>query len=542
MHKKKNLISAISITTMLMASVCPSAVFADSEQVGTAGIRLYGTASCKESGHTVCVDVYAHGKTPADLRSAGSRDEYPDIIVYRNELKTTAGGAYEITFGLGDRPSGMYDAYISCECENSVNTEQILYSNPEESKAAIALLNSAVNAEDPIAEIQKICKKEAFALGFDCEYAFDTYAAQLMLQAITTAPLDPEDKTAAIALYEKAAAIAAVKSGTLTNLFTAADYLDLDKGDIKDFYTKSYVTAEFGTYTTGILKSQTFDKISDFDDALTEQFVLSTVKMPDGYANIQAVVSEFMNRTITDNQALSVSGNVYASYSELENALGGSSGTGSSPSNTKPSNKGGNSSYSGSFVAGNEAEKINKNIFDDIDGVSWAVESIVELAQKGIISGKGDRLFYPNDNITREEFVKIIMLTFFKNAEPAAVDFADVDNSAWYAPYVKAACGSGIINGIGDNRFGTGMNITREDMAVIAYRTAVSAGKLAEEETESSFKFDDDYSISDYAKKAVYALYEAEVISGMTASEFAPKQSLTRAQAAKIIYYIYNLK
>lgn len=90
--------------------------------------------------------------------------------------------------------------------------------------------------------------------------------------------------------------------------------------------------------------------------------------------------------------------------------------------------------------------------------------------------------------------------------------------------------------------FGIGSNITREDMAVIAYRTAVVCGLMEDGERESEFVFEDDAQISDYAKTAVYRLAEEEIINGVGDDYFAPKSNLTRAQAAKIIYGVYTIK
>ena len=78
-------------------------------------------------------------------------------------------------------------------------------------------------------------------------------------------------------------------------------------------------------------------------------------------------------------------------------------------------------------------------------------------------------------------------------------------------------------------------------MAVIAYRAAVEAGKITDAQRTKEFIFEDDSEISDYAKEAVYMLYDADTINGMGAEIFAPKEALTRAQAAKIIYYIYSM-
>jgi len=51
-------------------------------------------------------------------------------------------------------------------------------------------------------------------------------------------------------------------------------------------------------------------------------------------------------------------------------------------------------------------------------------------------------------------------------------------------------------------------------------------------------KFEDDDMISDYAKEAVYALRECGAVNGMDAENFAPYGTATRAQVAKIVYYI----
>ena len=551
MHSIKKIVSGVSLTAMLLSTALPMNVMADSVQVENNSIRLFGKTECAESGHTVCVDVWAKDKGIADLREA-DRDEYADIIVYRNETESQDEGVYEIIFSLGDRKSGIYDAYISCDCGEAIKVEKVVHSNLEENKMAIELLNEAAKAENSVSEVRRVCDEYSLALGFLSEYELDNYAAELMIAEIKENALDPGNKTQAIALYEKAVAISAIKSKDLINIFDASNELQLAESDLAELYTKSYATDTLGAYIAKKLTEQTFENFNSFDEKLNEQFLIGVVKYADGWGDVCEVVSELLGRNITRDQAIKIMNKEYDSAADIEEALalsgsaGGGTGGSAGGAGGSGGSGGGNgiigaSQYSSEYVNGDEADKINKNIFDDIDDVPWATESIVELAQKGIISGKAERLFFPNDNITREEFVKIIMLTFFENAEVPDVNFDDVDNSAWYAKYVKQAFGNGIINGIGDNLFGTGMNITREDMAVIAYRTAVAAGKIEESETESDFKFEDDYDIADYAKNAVYSLYEEGVINGVTLESFAPKQELTRAQAAKVVYFIYTL-
>lgn len=199
--------------------------------------------------------------------------------------------------------------------------------------------------------------------------------------------------------------------------------------------------------------------------------------------------------------------------------------------------QGGGSSGGGgySYTAPTET-KDEKTIFDDINGVAWAKKEIEYLAEKGILNGKSDRHFNPNDNITREEFVAIIVRAFGFKAS-GNVEYSDVPNNAWYYESVNAAYENGIASGF-DGKFGTGEKITRQDMAVMLYRTA---NKLnIELEAKSEREISDKADISDYAYEAVDAMYKAEIINGMGGGKFEPMSNATRAQAAKLIYDILN--
>ena len=93
---------------------------------------------------------------------------------------------------------------------------------------------------------------------------------------------------------------------------------------------------------------------------------------------------------------------------------------------------------------------------------------------------------------------------------------------------------------MGDNRFGTGENITRQDAATIVYNSAISGSLMTKEEL-GDIAFEDAAYISDYAKEAVGALSQNRIINGVDGRNFAPLDYLTRAEAAKIIYGVYTV-
>lgn len=173
--------------------------------------------------------------------------------------------------------------------------------------------------------------------------------------------------------------------------------------------------------------------------------------------------------------------------------------------------------------------------FNDLGEAQWASDYINALAAKNIIDGVGNDRFDPNGDVTREQFVKMLIGAFGIAASPSGSSFVDVDSSMWYALYVSAACEAGIVSGISDTEFGIGKPISREQMAAMSVRAMNMRGFAP---VGGALTFADRAEISSYAYDAVAALYSSGIINGMTDSEFAPKSNLTRAQAAKVIYLI----
>ncbi|MCD8390612.1 MAG: S-layer homology domain-containing protein, partial [Firmicutes bacterium] len=151
----------------------------------------------------------------------------------------------------------------------------------------------------------------------------------------------------------------------------------------------------------------------------------------------------------------------------------------------------------------------NPSGFTDLDDVSWALTAINNLYVNGVINGKTDTLFYPNDSIIRAEFAKMLVLAFnFDTVSADTATFTDVPVSNWASEYVEAAYGNGIITGFDDGSFEPNSEITRQDMAVMVYRAATSAGYSIEDKTDE-VTFTDDSIIAAYSKDAVSSLQKA---------------------------------
>lgn len=171
--------------------------------------------------------------------------------------------------------------------------------------------------------------------------------------------------------------------------------------------------------------------------------------------------------------------------------------------------------------------------FRDLNGYEWADVAIKSLVSKAILNGVGDGIFEPGRSVTREEFVKILCEGFGFGKSSSVGTFDDVKMDDWFAPYVSIAVELGIVDGISDKMFGTGNNITRQDMATMIYRALKIKGYNRSVETAI---FHDESDISDYAKQAVSILSNEGIIEGTGNGLFEPKKNAIRAEAAVIIY------
>lgn len=193
---------------------------------------------------------------------------------------------------------------------------------------------------------------------------------------------------------------------------------------------------------------------------------------------------------------------------------------------------GGSSSSGKTFITvGDKTTETQTEPFGDLANAAWAKESIMKLYNRKIVSGYGDNTFAPEKTVTREEYVKILISAFDLYDEYAECDFADVANDAWYYKYIASAVKAGIVGGISETEFGTGRNITREDIAVLTYKCLQAAGV---EFANAELDFSDGDTVAEYAKEAVAAMKDKGIISGYEDGSFKPKQTATRAEACRI--------
>jgi len=300
-----------------------------------------------------------------------------------------------------------------------------------------------------------------------------------------------------------------------------------------------------------VLKGIEYTDVDKFIEAFIEKTVFIKIKNTENYKDLYDILKDnndvlglnmdTFERLSEYNQSVvlrKITGNSYSDTEGLKKAFNGAISS-LNQSNTSGGSGGGGSS-SGSHKQGptiKESPIINttekSKPFDDLSNVAWAEESIMSLFEKGIVSGKEQGKFYPMDFVKREEFVKMLISGLNIDTSTETNNFKDVDINMWYAPYVLEANKKELVNGIDDNKFGVGLNITRQDIVTILYRT--SQMLRIEFPSDMNKEFVDRDEISEYAKKAVESLSSCGIINGNEYGEFLPQNNATRAEAAKIL-------
>ena len=222
---------------------------------------------------------------------------------------------------------------------------------------------------------------------------------------------------------------------------------------------------------------------------------------------------------------------------------GGGSGSGGSGGGGSHSSTGSGSNASNISVPPQSAvQQPDPQIdsFRDLEQAKWATEYIEALYQEGIVSGKGDGQFAPLDPVTREEFVKMLVLALDLQPIEQSLEFTDTDNAAWYTPYIACAVQNGLVQGVSETEFGIGTPITREDMAVMSAR---AIQMYAEEKVTDvqPLTFGDETQIAEYARESVELLVALGLVSGDENGDFCPKDNTSRAEAAKILYMLRSV-
>ncbi len=173
---------------------------------------------------------------------------------------------------------------------------------------------------------------------------------------------------------------------------------------------------------------------------------------------------------------------------------------------------------------------------DDLSN-HWAKQYITYLSELEVMKPSADGSYKPAQTVTRAEFMRYLNRAF-NFTEKAQISFSDVPQTdstgaqGWYYEPIQVAVAHGYITGVGNNKMDPFGNITREQAATIIGRLH----KVAPESNTASITFKDKAQISSWSEGYIAEAVEAGYLVGYTDGTFKPKNTITRAEFAKILY------
>ena len=187
--------------------------------------------------------------------------------------------------------------------------------------------------------------------------------------------------------------------------------------------------------------------------------------------------------------------------------------------------------------------------FRDVSASHWAISNINRITELGAFSGYEDGTFRPDNQITHEEFLKVVMSLIYDDEFDAMpenyVYLADNDTSshnywtnryaAWAQPYLTAALDIGVIEESDYDIGAAETPITRGEMAKIISRVMYYLGEGQSADSDASADISDWNTIAQDYRSFVADVYSKGIISGYSDGSFGSANNLTRAETSAVV-------
>ncbi|MHA6531096.1 S-layer homology domain-containing protein [Paenibacillus sp. BAC0078] len=180
--------------------------------------------------------------------------------------------------------------------------------------------------------------------------------------------------------------------------------------------------------------------------------------------------------------------------------------------------------------------------FTDVAQNHWAVKEINYLLTKGIVDQTGE--FNPSDKVTRAQFAAWISRAYGLDGTGLTLPFKDIAAGSSGYNEIAAAYAAGIITGKSAAAFDPEATITRQEIATMLARalTLYNGAKAVTDPGNVNAAFTDGGKIAKWAAAGVALTKSTKLFGGFEDGTFRPAQTATKAEAAALIYRLYQLK
>ncbi|SMB98757.1 2',3'-cyclic-nucleotide 2'-phosphodiesterase / 3'-nucleotidase [Thermanaeromonas toyohensis ToBE] len=165
----------------------------------------------------------------------------------------------------------------------------------------------------------------------------------------------------------------------------------------------------------------------------------------------------------------------------------------------------------------------------------WAAKPATTLLNRGILRGDAEGRLFLDKPTTRAEFVTLLIRSLGDRLLDASNPFQDIKNH-WAEKYITTAAALGITSGIGEGKFGPDNFITRQEAISMIIRARLQPGELDNQSTTALSAFKDGDRVAPWAMRALSFAIEHGILGGYETGELRPEAPLLRGEAAKIIY------
>lgn len=452
---------------------------------------------------------------------------------------TTHEEGANITF----KTPGIYNTYI--KVGTAATSKKVIYINSTASTSALSALLGAIS--QTATDVENVIEENRNGLGLFAEDVIDLSAYDFA-NASTIIKNSLQGKTTLDAIET----LDVIRKSVLATELNGNNVLDLDL--YKDWFLKStdsitkHYNSAYKNEVTALISGRGFINVSELDQLVKESIVLVNVNNATEAGQVKTMLSDVATELGFDITKLTidccsdvVEHDAFTSFPTLKSYVNAYVVSTPPPTDTPFGGVDGGfkvytHTFTGTESVSNSESVTPIEVFSDISDVVWAKDAILDLYNKGVIKGREEGRFYPNDSVKREEFVKMLMAAFdLELVDDSELPFSDVDQNEWYYNYIKSAYIAGVTKGITENAFGIGQNISRQDLCTMIVKAiTVLEGTI---EGDADVTFGDEAQIASYAIDSVKTLTSAGILSGDENKNFNPTMRATRAEAAKIIYY-----
>ncbi|MFD2672554.1 S-layer homology domain-containing protein [Marinicrinis sediminis] len=168
----------------------------------------------------------------------------------------------------------------------------------------------------------------------------------------------------------------------------------------------------------------------------------------------------------------------------------------------------------------------------------WSRDFIAQLMKAGIIAGFPDGTIKPKKQLTKGEFVALLVRALELPTDDPALETGYPDaKGTWVAVELAAAEQVRLVSKGNGHSFEPAKGITRIEMAVMLYRAAELEKQYGQADAKV-FRDTDDLTV--YQRQALDVVTRLGWINGYEDKTFKPHHTLTRAEAFTVISIMYE--